>query len=602
MPTSQRSKARILGLRRGLSSAPSLLVMGILIVYPMGTLMLQIFFPNVFSMHPNWHFSVATAGRVLTDPVNLQAIVNSFWIGALASIISAALGTVTAFGVKVAGPRTRSVLNAGIWIIFFAPSFMIASGWVILFQTGGILQQLLNLQPNSFSWFFSPAGLILVMGLQYFPFAHFAMYQAIENVGPQLIQAARMLSAKRSTVFFQVWLRLLAPALLAGATIAFAEGFSDFGLASVISPNMNIPLLSYQIYIALTQLPTNFSAAAVLSLLAIVVTSGLLVLQFRWLSRRSYSTVSSASRVGVESVKPRRSWTVGALAIVFVGLVLPFGATFIQSFWKLQFKGFSKGNWTLANYQTAFTSGGAGLQALARTAEYAVIVAVIVMILGLYIGRQLSFEKSRLSQVLNNLTVATIAIPGVVLGVGYVFAWNAWWLTPLHLVIYGTPICLGLAYAAVHLPYAVRLQNSAMAQIPGNLLTAARSFGARNGRVTRAIIVPLVLETVISTFLIAFTGVMFELPAASLLYPNGEPPYSVLIEHLFGDNQWAAGSALTIVGMAVVFGSYLFGNFVLRKVFASRHLQDINAAHSEVAEEPRQTVSGVGARRQELAE
>lgn len=602
MPTSQRSKVRTLGLTRGLGSVPSLFVMGILIIYPLGTLMLQIFFPNVFAMHPNWHFSLAAAGRVLKDPVNLQSIGNSFWIGSLAAIVSAAIGTVTAFGAKVARPRTRAVLSAGIWTIFFAPSFMIASGWVILFQAGGILQQLLGLSPTVFNWFFTPVGLIVVMGLQYFPFAHFAIYQAIENVGPQLIQAARMLSAKRATVFFQVWLRLLSPALLAGASIAFAEGFSDFGLASVISPNMDIPLLSYQIYIALSQLPTNFSAAAVLSLLAIIVTSGILVIQFRWLSQRSYSTVSSASRAGAETVKPRRSWTIGALVIVVVGLVLPFGATLIQSFWKLQFKGFSAGNWTLSNYQTAFTSGGDGLQALLRTAGYAVIVAVIVMILGLYMGRQLSFEKSRLNQILNNLTVATIAIPGVVLGVGYVFAWNAWWLVPLHLAVYGTPIALALAYAAVHLPYAVRLQLSAMVQIPENLLTAARSFGARKSRVTRSVILPLVLETVISTFLIAFTGVMFELPAASLLYPSGQPPYSVLIEHLFGDNQWAAGSALTIVGMAVVFGSYLFGNFVLRKVFASRHLQDMNAASSAFAEEPQPTTSGVGARRQELVE
>jgi iron(III) transport system permease protein len=191
-----------------------------------------------------------------------------------------------------------------------------------------------------------------------------------------------------------------------------------------------------------------------------------------------------------------------------------------------------------------------------------------VMILGLYVGQQMMWGRATLtSRILNNIVVATIAIPGVVLGVGYVFAWNATWLEPLHLVIYGTPVCLALAYTAVHVPYAIRLQMSAMAQVSPSLLKVAQVLGARKWRVMRTIVLPLVLETVISTSLIAFTGVMFELPAASLLYPSGQPPYSVLVDHLFADFQWAPGSALTIVGMLVVFGSYLFGNYLLRQVF-----------------------------------
>lgn len=571
MPIS-RSESRRFAPPRTLGSVPSLLVMIVLYIYPLATLLVQIVFPDAFSARMDWRFSLHEAVQVLQDRLTVESLANSFWIGCVAAIVSVFFGTVTAFGAVMARGPVKSLLDTCIWTIFFAPSFVIASGWVILLQGGGVLQQALGLPPTAFDWFFTPIGLFLVMGLRYFPFAHFAVTQAILNVGPEYIRAARLLGAPRRTILFRIWLRLLAPALLAGATIAFAEGFGDFGLASVITPSMQIPLVSYQIYSALYELPVDFSSAALLSLMVVVVTAGALVFQFRWLNRRSYGTISGSSRTEAPvGDRARKMMVALSLAIVLFGLILPFGATLVQSFWKNGFLGFAASNWTFANYGSALRVGSDGLEALVRTAEYALITAAAVMILGLYVGQQMTWGRSELvTRILNNIVVATIAIPGVVLGVGYVFAWNATWLTPLHLVIYGTPACLALAYTAVHAPYAIRLQMSAMAQVSPNFLAAAQVLGARKWRVLHTIVLPLVLETVISTSLIAFTGVMFELPAASLLYPSGQPPYSVLVDHLFADFEWASGSALTIVGMLVVFGSYMLGNYVLRKIFGRR--------------------------------
>ncbi len=516
----------------------------------------------------NWHFSLNAITNVLSNPLNIASIVNSTWIGFVAAILSVIVGTLTAFGAMSATGFLRSFINMSIWVIFFAPSFVIASGWVILLQGGGILQQLLNLPPNAFNWFFTPVGLFFVMALRYFPFAHFAMTQAIQNVGSEYILAARTLGARKATVFFRIWLRLLAPAIFAGATIAFAEGFSDFGLASVLTPNMQIPLISYQIYTSLYELPVDFSSAAVLSLLAIIVTSTALLLQFWWLNRRTYGTISgSSSSENLIGATGSKLLVIISLLIAMLGLILPFGATLVQSFWKNNYLGFSAGNWTFSNYASAFQIGGIGLQAFERTVEYSLIVGLVVMVAGLYIGQQLTFNKSLTSRILNTITMATIAIPGVVLGVSYVFAWNATWLKPIHLVLYGTPIVLALGYTAGQLPYSIRLQLSSMKQISPNLISAAQILGATKFIILRVIVLPLVLETVISTFLIAFTGTMFELPVATLLYPPGQPPIAALIDHMFADSDWAAGSALTIVGMLIVFGSYLLGNYLLRKVF-----------------------------------
>lgn len=547
--------------------------MCILIVYPLASLLIQIVFPNVFSAHMNWKFSVSDVGRVLSVPLNVISIVNSLWMGAIGAVIAVIIGTVTAFGAQNASGWTKKLIHTCVWIILFAPSFVIASGWVVLLQGGGIIPELFHFSPNAFNWFFSPVGLFLIMGLRYFPFAHFAMTQSLQNIGPEYIRAAKLLGAKRWTIFFQIWLRLLAPALLAGATIAFAEGFGDYSLASVITPNLNVPLVAFQIYSALYELPVDFSSAAVLSLIVIVVTAAAIMLQFWWLNRRRYGTISGSSWADVSSEKERPKWVVWlALFVIAIGLILPLGATLIQSFWKNNFQGFAAANWTISNYVSALGVGDSGLAALLRTAMYALITSCIVMLLGLYIAQQMTFNKSAVNKSINAVTMSTIAIPGIVLGCGYVFGWNALYLKPLHMDIFGTSLCLGLAYVAVHLPYAIRLQLSAMLQISPNLLSAAQILGARKGFVLRTIVLPLVMETAISTFLISFTGTMFELPAASMLYPAGHPPISVLINHLFADSNWAPGSALSIIGMLAVFGSYALGNFLLRKLLGGKSL------------------------------
>ena len=90
-------------------------------------------------------------------------------MGCVAALISVAIGLVTALGRCLAPPWARRWLDACIWLTLFAPSFVIASGWVMLLQSGGILQQLFGLPSQSLNWFFSPFGLFLVMGLRYFP-------------------------------------------------------------------------------------------------------------------------------------------------------------------------------------------------------------------------------------------------------------------------------------------------------------------------------------------------------------------------------------------------------------------------------------------------
>ncbi len=595
MKTLFTNRRRTLLFTKRLDGLFGLLVLAVLIVYPLGTLLLQIVFPHLFDFIPSWKFSFTPFLQVFSDSQNLDSVINSLLLGLISALIATVLGTLTAFTARSMPSTLRKIMELAIWVIFFTPSYVIAEGWLILMQDGGIAAQLFHLQNGWSSWFFTSQGLVIVMGLRYFPFVHFAMTQAIQNISPQLLSAARILGASRWKVFLRVWMPLLAPAWLSGASIAFAEGFGDFGFAAAITPQMQIPLITYQIYSALNQAPVNYSVAAGLSLVVVIVTALALMLQFWWLKKRSYSTINSGSKEVTSPGKRNNGWGLRTLSglLLLVALGLPVGSTFSASLWKTWSGGISITNWTFAHYSALFAYSGDGFQALLRSGGYALVAAFVTALLALFMAWHMSFRNTSVGKILNVVTMSTMAIPGVVLAVGFVFAWNATWLIPLHLVLYGTYWCLGLAYIAGSLPYAVRLQLGAMSQISPNLLSAAQVLGAKSGVILREIILPLVKTTAISTFLITFTGTLFELPASSLLYPAGQPPFPVLIASKFNAFEWSEGAALTMVGLVIVIGLYGAGSFMLtrEKSMTGSEEADTTRTMKETANETMQVAS-----------
>lgn len=536
----------------------------LLVGYPLLSLLLQAVMPKLFGLHMSMVPSLAPVVGVFTDRNNLAAVVNSVLLGLEGTAAAVIVGTFTAFAVESMTGFRRTLLDGMVWLVFFKPSYIIAQGWVMFMQGGGILAQLLHLPMGWSSWFFGPIGVVVIYGFSFFPFVHFSMQLGIRNVNGDLVKAARLAGASRYEVFHRILLPLLTPSLLAGASIAFAEVFGDFGVPLAVSTQTHLSLLPFQIYTRLNESPVNFSAAAWLALLVLVVSAGAIFLQFFWMRNRDYSTVSSRS--APVPVEKKRSRLVGALAVMvfFFALVVPLGSILTASLWKVWANGLGAGNWTLLHYGQALTTGGRSLQALGLSLTYALITAVVTMILGVVLAYEMSFQKSAVTSFLNILTMSTIAVPGIVLAVSYIFAWNAVWLIPLNLVLYGTPFALGLAYLATYLPYAIRLQLGSMAQLPPSLVKAARVAGAGNAAVVRKIVLPLVAGTAIATFFMTFSKVIFELPAATLLYAPGDPTFSVIIQHTFNEFDWSKGSALSILALILVFGTYALGRHFVK--------------------------------------
>lgn len=563
----------------------------VLIAYPLACLLIQMVLPNLFAEKMNLAPSLKPLIAVFTDKTTFLAVQNSVFISLCGTLLALVIGTLSAFTTESFHGRIKKIGDGLVWLIFFLPSYVIAQGWVVCMQDGGLLSQLFHLPTGWSAFFFTRFGIVLIFGLSFFPFVHITLKQGIRNLNRTLVNAARVSGAGRTQTMFRIILPLLTPAWLAGGSIVFAEAFGDFGVAAAITPLSHIPLVPYQIYAAMDQQPVNYPAAAGLSFLVIVISACSIALQFAFTRKRAFETVA----VGRQDLfRPNRTASASFWVIAGIAIGAPLGSTLVVSLWKVWTKGPVMGNWTLAYYTKALVPGGVSTNALGISLQYALITAAVTMVLGVLFAFQFTFQRSRLNTVLNFVTMSTIAVPGIVMGASFIFAWNAVWLIPINLVLYGTPVCLAMAYLATYIPYAIRIQAGAMRQIPPNLLNAALVSGANRFVMLQRIVFPMVAGTAISTLFMTVTKVIFELPAASLLYPAGDPPFSVIVEHYFSDFNWPQGSANAIVGVLFIILIYLVGQGVLsffRKKMTSKPAVERQPAHRQLLNETKEVSS-----------
>ncbi|HEV2580450.1 MAG TPA: ABC transporter permease subunit, partial [Ktedonobacteraceae bacterium] len=306
--------------------------------------------------------------------------------------------------------------------------------------------------------------------------------------------------------------------------------------------------------------PVDFGLAATLSLLLFIAIAVALLVQAGILRSRSFQVISGRTRPARTIDLRFWRWPAFILCVVIflLALVVPLGMCVLLSFLHAFGLGITPGNFTLDNYTAVFTSSSNDLAALTRTIWLAFGTASVTALIGLplaFIIRRTTLPGRRL---LSLFTLVTIAVPGIILACGYIFAWNATYLENIGIggvngiKFYGTLWILFAAYIGGSLPYATRLGIGALEQVGQNMLDAARVQGARTFQLLARIVAPLLRANLISVWLLVFTGTMFELAASELLYPPGQPTLPVQIVGYFNNFQLGPGMALAMLDVALV--------------------------------------------------
>jgi iron(III) transport system permease protein len=534
----------------------------LLIGLPLGLVLLQAFVPNLFD--PVARSITVTLEPFLTalsEKRAILAIMHSLFLATVASLTATLLGGLYAFLLRRTDIPLRGFLVATPWLVFLTPGYLKALAWVLLMSPNGYLAQFGLLPPGLSDAFFSPAGLVFLHTLNLFPLAYFMIDSAMVGLGSEFEDAARTVGASGLAAWLRINLPLLAPAIALALLAIFAEVLADFGMAVTIARTVNFGLLTYGIYAATNDFPVDFALAGSQALVLLLMVVAVLVADRMLRRQRNLRLISGRARPA--RIYALRGWRwplvgVGIL-IALLAVYLPLVAIALRAMCRTLGQGLVTSNFTWRFLNEATTFAHPSSAALLRSLGFATLTAFASVAVAVLLAHRLDHNRPLRRQVVLAVSLASVAIPGIVLGFGYILVWNRLpGFRDLPVQIYGTWPLLVMGYVAAALPYALVIVLSAIGQISPNLVDAARLHGAGAiARLTR-IVIPLIAVSLVTATLFVFVRTMFELPMSQLLLPHSGPPSPALIVRLFGNDDDGIASALSLVTMlatSIVAGS-----------------------------------------------
>jgi iron(III) transport system permease protein len=479
------------------------------------------------------------------------AVVNSLWVSAGA----AAFGVAAGFPIAWLALRTtlpgRRLVPPLMWLVLLLPSWLPALGWERLVQPGGVMYRIGLDWPWMTHAIMGPFGVVLLLGLRCVPFSYLAISAALAGLGQEFEDAARVHGASRAAAM-RLIVPILAPAIASALAIGFAESISDFGVAATLAYNSGFSLATYQLYAAIGNFPPSFPLAAGMAWLLVAAVAIPLALQARALRGRSYTILSGRTRQAVRrQLSTRGAIAAGSVVALFflVAIGIPgFGA--VSGSLLADYGG--SFSFTLVNYRALFAQAGL-IGPLERSLFYGALTATITVTLGFIAARLLARRRTRATGALDFLLLASVALPGVVFGAGYIFAYNLPVMSRLGINLYQTVTLLIIAYSASSLPTNARVLVGAVSQLQPSLKDAARAHGAGPVTAWARGVLPAVSRPIVMAWLYTFCGVFLELPLSQLLYAPGSPPASIAIEDNLSNYHFGVGMAQAVLAVAIAF-------------------------------------------------
>ncbi|MBU8876369.1 iron ABC transporter permease [Reyranella sp. MMS21-HV4-11] len=445
-------------------------------------------------------------------------------------------------------------------IPLFVPPLVAGVAWSILGSPKtGLLNTALKWIGIDFRFdFYSMSGLILVFGFYYAPYVYMFTASALRNMDPSLEEASEVSGASAFTTLFTVTFPLIAPAILAGSLLSFVVMLGIYGIPAALGAPANISVLTTYIFKLTAWSPPLYNTAAAVAILLMMVTAVFVWAQQRVLSGRSFATVAGkAFRPRSLNLGPWRWFTFSlALAYLFIVVVLPTIALVIAAFRRfLFFKDFDAvfdmKAYSWVHFNSIFDNP-LTMTSIWNTMKVGVITAVVGGILAFAIGYTINRTQVPGRKIIDLLSTIPVAIPGLVVGVAYLWAWIG-----LPGGLYGTIWILALAFVARFIPDTVKALSTSFMQIHRELEEAAWICGRGLLSTIGTIMVPLARPGIVASMTLLFVLSVRELGSSLFLYTSDTTVMAVLLlDYYEGGNvgKTAAFSLVQTVILAVLLG------------------------------------------------
>ena len=510
------------------------LVAVVFLIYPLANGMLLAFVRN--GEAPGWaSLTFDNFARFFTAKSYQRALWNSAYSGLAATLLATALAVPMSYAVARIELPLRGLLCAMSVVPLISPPFIGAYAWIILLGRNGTITQFVQ---QATGWtlpaIYGPGGVILALALSYFPYVFLIVQGALAAGDPHIEEAARMAGASQFRIIRTITLPLALPAIAAAMLIVFIKAIGDFGVPSILGGEFQVlpTLIYYQIHGFFNL--NAASAIAAVNVLLTVIAMGLL----GWVNRkRAFATVGGTASAAVRSTHPgaRAAANVYCWLVIFVA-VLPQLVIALASFAERWPGTMLPTSYTFEHYRRV---RALLMQPIVNSLILAGVATLVCIVFGTLTAYASARGRLRARWALDATIMLPFVLPGLVIGVAYLTAFNSG-----PLVLTGTALILVLAYFTRRVAFVFRTVAAAIAQIDPKLEDASTICGAGWGTTMRRVLVPLAAPAVLSGAILVFSTLIGEISATVLLYSAKWKTISIAIYELVLGDQLAEASAI----------------------------------------------------------
>lgn len=482
-------------------------------------------------------FSIRNYAEVLSRSYYIEPFFNSMLLGIITATIGTLVGFMFAYAITRTPMKGKELFRLIATFPIVSPPFVISLAFILLFGRSGVFG-------GAIGNIYGLKGLVIVEVIAYSPTAFLALVGVLRAIDPALEEAGMDLGASRIKVFRTIILPLATPGIVSAWLLVFIQSVADFGNPMILSGDF--PVLSVQAYLQITGM-YDLARGSTLAILLLLPTVGAFYLQKYLLARKSYVTVTGKpTSATIKNLEWYIKLPVYFVCIFFAAVVLLFyGMVVYGSFQKL---------WgvdstlTLANYVTMWRVGkGYILDSLIISS----IVTPITGIMGMFIAYIITRKKFPGKHGIEFASMLTFAVPGTVVGIGYIIAFN----TPsviMPLTLTGTGLIIVLLLVFRNMPVGIRNGVAALQQIDPSIEEASIDLGANSGKTFRNVTLPMIIPAFFSGLVFSFVRSMTAISAIIFVVSGKWNLITVAVLGFVDNSQYAQAAAMSILLIAIV--------------------------------------------------
>ena len=502
------------------------------LIYPFCTLITRSFFSSKTE-----GFTLENYIRFFTKKYYYSALGRSIFVSVTTTLTTLIVGVPMAYAMSRYNVLGKKFIHIFIIMSLMSPPFIGAYSWIMLFGRSGLVTKFFEGFGIILPSIYGKLGIILVFTFKLFPYVYLYTSGAMGSIDSSLEEAAENLGSNKLRRLRTITLPVIMPSIAAGAIMVFMTSLADFGTPMLIGEGyMVLPVLVYNEY--MSEIGGNAHLASALSVVVVCCSTAVLLVQKYFVSKKNY--VMTAMRPPKEEeVHGMKRFLISfpVMLVTFIG-ILPQIVVVVSSFIKSDFTGFQKG-FSLDSYITIFNRLWTNIR---NTYVFSTTAIIFIIILGMLISYIVVRQKGLAGQIMDLLIMFPFVIPGAVLGISLIVAFNK---EPL--ILTGTAAIMIIAFVVRKLPYTVRSGSAFLQQMDPSVEEASISLGVPPMKTFFKVTARLMAPGILSGAILSWITCINELSSSVMLYGGKTSTISVAIYTEVVRNSYGTAAALASI-------------------------------------------------------